>query len=160
MLWIIVIYLCIHGKCNHWDYITTTRDAQLFKLWRACCLYHTSISFTLAWHKLSTTAKCKSYGFQKTLASRKAHAAVSNETANTQTSSDGEQNETILVCSSCSLSTTAEVPDIFVTNKGHKRKRLVSESEADEVLMSTATEKSCKKKKWNPKFRTVQTPSN
>ena len=81
------------------------------------------------------------------LASRQAHAAVSNETANTQTSSDGEQNETILVCSSCSLSTTAEVSDIFVTNKGHKRQRLVSESDADEVLMSTATEKGCKKKK-------------
>ena len=52
------------------------------------------------------------------LASRQANAAVSKETANTQTSSDGEQTETILVCSPCPLSTAAEIPDIFVTNKG------------------------------------------
>ena len=53
------------------------------------------------------------------LASRQANAAVSSkETANTQTSSDGEQTETILVCSPCPLSTAAEVPNTFVTNEG------------------------------------------
>ena len=35
---ILVIYLCIHGKCNLWDYVTMTRDAQLFKVWRTCFL--------------------------------------------------------------------------------------------------------------------------
>ena len=29
---IIVIYLCIHGKCNPWDYVTMTRDVRLFKV--------------------------------------------------------------------------------------------------------------------------------
>ena len=29
---IIVIYLCIHGKCNLWDYVTMTRDVRLFKV--------------------------------------------------------------------------------------------------------------------------------
>ena len=38
---------------------------------------------------------------------------------------------------------------IVVTNKGHKRKRQVSESEADEVAISTATDKSGKRRqKW------------
>ena len=29
---IIAIYLCIHGKCNPWDYVTMTRDVRLFKV--------------------------------------------------------------------------------------------------------------------------------
>ena len=38
---------------------------------------------------------------------------------------------------------------IVATNKGHKRKRQVSESEADEVAISTATDKSGKRRqKW------------
>ena len=28
---IIVSYLCIHGKCNPWDYTTMRRDIRLFK---------------------------------------------------------------------------------------------------------------------------------
>ena len=52
-IYIIVIYLCIHGKCNPWDYVTMTRDVRLFKVWRACFLHHKSIGFTLARHKLS-----------------------------------------------------------------------------------------------------------
>ena len=32
----IVIYLCIHDKCNPWDYVTMTRDVRLFKVLRAC----------------------------------------------------------------------------------------------------------------------------
>ena len=38
---------------------------------------------------------------------------------------------------------------IVVTNKGHKRKRQVSESEVDEVAISTATDKSGKRRKQN-----------
>ena len=38
---------------------------------------------------------------------------------------------------------------IVATNKGHKRKRQVSESEADDVAISTATDKSGKRRqKW------------
>ena len=29
---IIAIYLCIHGKCNPWCYVTMTRDVRLFKV--------------------------------------------------------------------------------------------------------------------------------
>ena len=29
---IIVIYLCIHGKCSPWDYVTMTLDVRLFKV--------------------------------------------------------------------------------------------------------------------------------
>ena len=29
---ILAIYLCIHGKCNPWDYVTMTRDVRLFKV--------------------------------------------------------------------------------------------------------------------------------
>ena len=63
---IIVIYLFIHGKCNHWDYGTITRDIRIFKLWRACSPHHRSVEakhklarhkVTLARHKLSATAK-------------------------------------------------------------------------------------------------------
>ena len=65
------------------------------------------------------------------LVSRKAQAASSKETANTQTSSDDEQPEPALVRRPCSLPTAAEVPVTVVTNKGHKRKRHISENEAD-----------------------------
>ena len=52
-LQLIVIYLCIQGKCIPWNYVKMTRDVRLFKVWRACFLHHKSISFTLARHKLS-----------------------------------------------------------------------------------------------------------
>ena len=51
---VVVIYLCIHGKCNSWDHVTMTRDVLLFKVWRVCFPYHKSIVFTLARHKLSS----------------------------------------------------------------------------------------------------------
>ena len=53
---LIVIYLCIHGKCNPWDYVTMARDVRLFKVWRTCFLHHKFIGFTLARHKLSAHA--------------------------------------------------------------------------------------------------------
>ena len=40
-----------------------------------------------------------------------------------------------------------------MTNKGHKRKRQVSEIEGDEVTVTTATDKSCKKRRQNPKIQ-------
>ena len=85
----------------------------------------------------------------RNLVVRQAQAAASKETANNQPSSDDEQPEPILVRSPCSLPTAAEVPATVVTNKGHKRKRQVSESEADEVAISTATDKIAKKRKQN-----------
>ena len=86
--------------------------------------------------------------------------AASKEIASNQSSSDDEQPEPILVCRPCSSPTAAEVPVTVVTNKDHKRKRQVFESEADEVSISTATVKSGKSRKQNSKFNTVQTPSN
>ena len=53
LLNIIVIYLCIHGKYNLWDYVAMTRDVRLFKVCRACFPHHKSIVFTLEKHKLS-----------------------------------------------------------------------------------------------------------
>ena len=50
---LIVIYLCIHGKSNPWDYVPMRRDVRLFKVWRASFLHNKSIVFTLARHKLS-----------------------------------------------------------------------------------------------------------
>ena len=85
----------------------------------------------------------------RNLVVRQAQAAASRETANNQPSSDDEQPEPISVRSPCSLPTEAEVPATIVTNKGHKRKRQVSESEADEVAFRTATEKSGKRRKEN-----------
>ena len=76
-------------------------------------------------------------------------AAASKKTANNQPSSDDEQPESIQVRSPGSLPTAAEVPATVVTNKGHKRKRQVSESEAGEVAISTATDKSGKRRKQN-----------
>ena len=76
-------------------------------------------------------------------------AAASKETANNQPSSDDQKTEPSLVCSPCSLPTAAEFPLIAVTNKGHKRKRQVAESEAVEVPISKATEKSGKRRKQN-----------
>ena len=96
----------------------------------------------------------------RNLVARQVQAAASKETANNQPSSDEEQTEPILVRSPCSLPTAAEVPVTVVTNKDHKRKRQVSESESDEVSISTATDKSGKSRKQNSKFNTVQTPSN
>ena len=68
----------------------------------------------------------------RNLVVRQAQATASKETANNQLSSDDEQPGPISVRSPCSLPTAAEVPATIVTNKGHKRKRQVSESEADE----------------------------
>ena len=81
------------------------------------------------------------------LVARQTQAAPSKETANNQPLSDDEQPEPISVRSHCSLPTAAEVPLTVVTNKGHKRKRQISESEAVEVSISTATEKSGKRRK-------------
>ena len=94
----------------------------------------------------------------RNLVSRKAQAAASKETANIQSSSDGEQPEPTLVRSPCSLPTSAEVPVTAVTNKGHKKKRQVSESEADEVPISTANDKSSKRRKQNPKIHDSPDP--
>ena len=80
---------------------------------------------------------------------RQAQVAASKETASNQSSSDDEQPEPISVRSPCSLPTEADVPATVVTNKGHKRKSKVSEREADEVAISTATEKSGKRRKQN-----------
>ena len=84
---------------------------------------------------------------------RQAQAAVSEETANNQPSSDVEQPEPILVRSSCFLPAAAEVPVTIVTNKDHNRKRQVSESEADEIPISTATDKSGKRGKQNSEIQ-------
>ena len=64
----------------------------------------------------------------RNLVVRQAQAVASKETANNQPSSDDEEPEPILVRSPCSLPTAAEVPATLVTNKGHKRKRQVSEA--------------------------------
>ena len=87
----------------------------------------------------------------RNLVARQAQAAASKETANTQPSSDDEQPESFLARSPRSSPTPTEVPVTFVTNKGHKRKRQVSQSEEDEVPVSTATatDKSCKRRKQN-----------
>ena len=85
----------------------------------------------------------------RNLVVRQAQVAASKETASNQPSSDDEQPEPISVRSPCSLPAEAEVPATIVTNKGHKRKRQVSESEADEVAFRTATEKSGKRRKEN-----------
>ena len=85
----------------------------------------------------------------RNLVVRQAQVAASKETAKNQLSSDNEQLEPISVRRPCSLATAAKVPAVVVTNKGHKRKRQVSESEADEVAISTATDKSGKRRqKW------------
>ena len=83
----------------------------------------------------------------RNLVARQAQAIASKETANTQPSSDDEQPEPFLALSPRSSPTSTEIP---VTNEGHKRKRQVSESEGDEVPVSTATDKSCKRRKQNP----------
>ena len=84
---------------------------------------------------------------------RQAQAAASKETAKNQPSSDDEQPEPISLRSPCSLATVAEAPTTVVTNKGHKRKRQVSESEADEVATSTTTDKSGKRRKQNSEIQ-------
>ena len=50
------------------------------------------------------------------------------------------------------MPTATEAPVTVVTKKDHKRKRQVSESETDEVHISTATDKSCKRRKQNPEI--------
>ena len=92
----------------------------------------------------------------RNLVARQAQAAASKQTANTQPSSDDEQPKPFLSRSPHSSPTPTEVPVTVVTNKGHKRKRQVSESEGDEVPVSTATDNSCK----TPKIKTIRTPSN
>ena len=93
------------------------------------------------------------------LVTREARPAACKETADNQPSSDDAQPEPILVCSPCSLPTTAEVPVTVVTNKGHKRKRQVSESDADEIPISTATDKNGKIRKQNLEIRDSPDPS-
>ena len=89
---------------------------------------------------------------------RQAQAAASKETAKNQPSSDDEQPEPISLRSPCSLATVAEAPTTVVTNKGHKRKRQVSESEADEVATSTTTDKSGKRRKQNSEIQDSPDP--
>ena len=92
-IFIIVIYLCIHGKCNSWDYVKMARDVWLFRVWRARFPRQKSIDFTLTRHKLCAIAKyLKIMIFRKllNLVSRQALAPASKETANTQPSSDGK----------------------------------------------------------------------
>ena len=85
----------------------------------------------------------------RNLVVRQAQAAASKETADNQPSLDNEQPEPNSVRSPCSSPAAPEVPATVVTNKGHKRKRQVSENEADEVAISTATDKRAKKRKQN-----------
>ena len=89
---------------------------------------------------------------------RQAEAAASKKTANNQRSSDDEQPELILVRSLCSLPISAEVPVTAVSNKGHKRKRQFSNSETDEVSISTATDKSGKGRKQNSEIQDSPDP--
>ena len=99
--------------------------------------------------------KSKAMVFRKlrNLVSRKAQAAASNYTANTLPSSDDEQPEPTLVCSPCSLPTAVDIPVTVLTNKCHERKRQFSESEGDEVPISTDTDKNCKRRRQNPEFQ-------
>ena len=92
------------------------------------------------------------------LVSRQAQSPASKETANNQPSSDDEQPEPILICSPCFLPTAAEVPVTVVTNKGHRRKRQVSDSEADEVPINSATDKSGKRRKQNSEIQDSPDP--
>ena len=85
----------------------------------------------------------------RNLVVQQAQAVASKQTVNNQSLSDDEQSEPISVRSPCSSPTAAEVPAIVVTNKGQKRKRQVSESEADEAAISTATDKKGKRRKQN-----------
>ena len=94
----------------------------------------------------------------RNLVSRQAQAAFSKETANTQISSDGVQPEGILVCSPHFSPTEVEVPFTVDTNKGHKRKRQVSESEGGEVRVTTVTDKSCKRRIQNPEIQDSPDP--
>ena len=84
----------------------------------------------------------------RNLVSRLAQTAVSKETAVTKPSTDDEQPEPTLVCSPCSSPKAVEVP---VTSR--KRKRQVSENEGDEVPVATATDKSCVRRRQNPKIQ-------
>ena len=94
----------------------------------------------------------------RNLVAQQAQAVASKETPSNQPSSDDEQPEPILVRSPCSLPTAAEVPVTVVTSKGQKRKRQVSESEADEVPNSTATDKSGKRRKQNSEIQDSPDP--
>ena len=96
----------------------------------------------------------------RNLVSRQAQPAASKETATNQPSSDEEQPEPILVRGPCSLPTDTEVPVLVVPNKGHKRKRQASHSEADEVHISMLLTKAVKGENKTLKFKTAQTPSN
>ena len=94
----------------------------------------------------------------RNLVSRQAQPAASKETATNQPSSDEEQPEPILVRGPCSLPTATEVLVTVVSNKGHKRKRQVSDSEADEVPISTATDNSGKRRKQNSEIQDSPDP--
>ena len=96
----------------------------------------------------------------RNLVSRQEQAAASKETANIQQSSNDEQPETTLVCSPRSSPIAVEVPVTVVTNKDRKRKRQVSESEGDEVPVTTATVKTLRGEEKISKFKTIQTSSN
>ena len=48
----LIIYLCIHGKCSPWDYVTKLRDNQIFKALLRIKKSFRSIGFDLAKHLL------------------------------------------------------------------------------------------------------------
>ena len=152
--WIFFMYLCIHGKCNPWDYVTMERDVRLFKVWRVFC-----ITSPLVLHEQDTSyllqLKSKSYGFQETAKFSFMTSIGNCFQGNCKHSTIIKWRATWPNFSSypCSLPTATEVPVTVVTNKGHKRKRQVSESETDEVPISTATDKSCKRRKQNPEIQ-------
>ena len=74
----------------------------------------------------------------RNLVVRQAQAAASKETEDNQPSSDDEQSEPISVRNSCSLPTAVEVLATVVSNKGHKRKRQVSESDKSGINYPSA----------------------
>ena len=94
----------------------------------------------------------------RNLVAGQVQAAVSKKTANNQPSSDDEQPEPILIRSLCSLPTAPKVPATVVTKKDHKKKRQVSDSEGDEVPISTAADKSGKRRKQKSEIQDSPDP--
>ena len=91
---LIVFYLCIHGKCNPWDYVTMTCDLRLFQVWRACFLqvhrFYTSKT-QLTCYDLNLKAMV--FRKLRNLVVRQAQTAASKETLNNQPSSEDKQPE-------------------------------------------------------------------
>ena len=84
----------------------------------------------------------------RNLVSRKSTGSCFKKTANTQPSSDDEQLEPTLVCRPRSSPAAVKVHITVVTKIGSKRKR------QDKVpAATTATDKSCKRRKQNPEIQ-------